>query len=750
MEEYEKNLEEEKAYLDYTIHFLQHFINTQTEKLNDRKGELISSRKDMWENSIHYTSDFEKLTEMNQHLQQVQSRTLDYEDTRKTIERYRKSIESPYFGRFDFIETDEEENEKIYIGKSHVPDATTGQIVVYDWRAPISSMYYRFEPGKAFFKAPFGEITGELTLKRQYKIVKSELKYFFDCSVQISDEILQDVLSRNSSPKMRNIVETIQKEQDIIIRDTDNELLIVQGVAGSGKTSIALHRVAFLLYEGMSMKLSSNNILILSPNDAFSSYIGQVLPDLGEENVENATMEGLVKETLHEDALKFAFNSLNSINGRSKQLEECISGRAGLAGKVVSRWVEFKGSNTFKQIVDRYLKLYEHRLIKFEDVYYNGKLVINRTELKAMFLNNKTGSPMAKRLARIENRIIDMTVDMRKEILNKLKAIVQSGYGHEFEIESFSRLLLMKNSQIFAAKLKKFTEIDIFSMYKDIFKNKKQFYKLSKGLILPEDIDEIIEDTYKAMKNKNPHYEDLTMIAYIKLRAFGKNINDDIHQVVIDEVQDYYPIQLAIMKELYGNARFTVVGDVAQAIERSCGFSIYDNIPVLLGKSKAIRIFLNRSYRASYEINEFAKDIYEGGIDSISFPRYEEAPEVLCHENEEVLLKALLERIQRYLKEGFETVAILCKTMKQTEALYDRLKGSIDVTIVNGDEAGKGCVIKPIYAAKGLEFDTVLVYGIDDETYCSDMDRRLLYIACTRALHRLSLYHTGNRSKFLK
>ena len=742
-------MEEEKSYLANTIELLQHLIETETDNLTGRKRELISSRKDMWDNSAHFADDFDKLIEMNQHLQSVQSRTSDYESTRKSIERYKKMLDTPYFGRLDFIETGEEENEKIYIGKGHVHDGESGKIIVYDWRAPISSMYYRFEPGKASFKAPFGEIVGELTLKRQYKIVKAQLKYFFDCSVQISDEILQEVLSRNSSPKMRNIIETIQKEQDIIIRDTENDLLIVQGVAGSGKTSIALHRVAFLLYEGMSSRLASNNILILAPNDAFNNYIGQVLPELGEENVVRATMEGMVKTILEDEVEK---NSFIGFEGRSKQLEECILGRGSIGGDAVVNWVKFKGSSTFREIIDRYLKLYEHRLLKFDDVYYNGRLILNKIEFKSMFLNNKIGAVMAKRLARIESRIMDMTVDLRKERLKKIETIVGRSDEHQFEIKSFSRLLLMKNSQAFSAKLKKVTQLDIFSIYKSLFKSKEQFYKIAKGLTLPEDIDEIIEYTYATMDGQSPNYEDLTAIAYMKLKVFGKDANEDIRQVVIDEVQDYYPIQLAIMKELYERAKFTVVGDIAQSIERSCEVSRYDDLPELLGKSKTIRLSLNRSYRSSYEINEFAKDIHEGIVDCISFPRYEEVPEVIFQENEETLLKMLLERNLRYLGEGFKTVAILCKTMKQTEALYNKLKDKMEIRIVEGndDETEKGCMIMPIYAAKGLEFDAVLLYGVDDVNYCTNMDRRLLYIACTRALHRLSIYYIGKKSRFLK
>ncbi|MGE4284899.1 MAG: UvrD-helicase domain-containing protein [Clostridia bacterium] len=748
MNSYNQSLEQEKEYLDMTINILQSLIKVETDKLTGQKKELISSRKEMWENSVHFSDDFDKLTEMNQHLQQVQSRTCDYESTRKSIDKYSNMLGSSYFGRFDFKEEGYEETEKIYIGKGNVTDPNSRAIVVYDWRAPISSMFYRFEPGRTFFKAPMGEINGEITLKRQYKIAESQLKYFFDCSIQISDEILQEVLGQNASPQMRSIIETIQKEQDIIIRDTDSDLLIVQGVAGSGKTSIALHRIAFLLYEGISSNLSSSNILILSPNDAFIDYIAHVLPDLGEENVEQTTMEAIIRNCFNDEAQN---RSLPEFHGRNKQIEACITGCGDVQGDIMSSWVQFKGSDVFRIIIDRYLKLYERQIHTFEDVYYSGKLIASRNELKAEFLNNKTRMPMAKRLKRIENRIFDAIVNLRKDRLKKLEGIVQSTNEHEFEVKSFSRLLLMKESQIFTNRIRGFTEIDVFEIYRDLFGDKELFYKLSRDLTLPQDIEGMIQNTYQIMKKGLLYYEDWTAIAYMKLKTFGTDENREIRQVIIDEVQDYYSIQLAIMKALYGGARFTVVGDIAQSIERSGELSIYDKIPKILNKSRTVRLSLNRSYRSSYEINEFAKGIIGGDDDCISFPRYEEKPEMISSITEDTLLGMMMERVQRYLYEGFKTVTILCKTMKQAENLYSCLRYKTDIMLFNGEEREIDNIlcVMPVYMAKGREFDAVLVYGVDNSNYCTPLDKRLLYIACTRALHRLSLYYVGNRSPFL-
>ncbi|HEX9062295.1 MAG TPA: ATP-dependent DNA helicase, partial [Clostridia bacterium] len=232
MSNYEQNLQEETEYLEKTLSFISNELHRQNNLLSDRKASLRSSSKDMWENSVHFSNDFDKLTEVNQYLSEVTMHTASYKSTETQIAKYKRVLGSPYFGRFDFVEEGFNGEEKIYIGLHNIMDPKTHEIYVYDWRAPISSIFYQYELGKAFYKAPSGDISGDVLLKRQYKIEDSSLKYFFDCNIVIGDEILQKVLSRNASPKMKNIVETIQREQDIIIRDTENELLIVQGVAG--------------------------------------------------------------------------------------------------------------------------------------------------------------------------------------------------------------------------------------------------------------------------------------------------------------------------------------------------------------------------------------------------------------------------------------------------------------------------------------------------------------------------------------
>jgi len=414
MDSYLEDRQGELEYLSKTVAFIYEQVETEQNNLIEKKADLIATRKDMYENTVHVSGDFESLVDINLYLSQVNNQISTYNSRR--INKLKKMISSPYFGRFDFIEKGFSEKEQIYIGLYNLMDRNSGQVYVYDWRAPISSVFYRYELGEARYDTPVGVSQGDVSLKRQYQIRNSKLKYFFDCSVRITDEILQEVLSHNTSAKMKNIIATIQKEQDVIIRDKDHELLIVQGVAGSGKTSIALHRIAFLLYEGLNSNLKSNDVIIISPNTVFSQYISSVLPELGEENVRQSIFDDLVLEI---SGGRFGEET------RDMQLETLIHSRAENGGDLRRQTIDFKGSRMFKQILDRLLWYYGHRLIAFEDVYYNGTIIATRQQLKNRFLNNDIGIPMAKQLKRMEKTLLEKVHPLQKKRLQRLEKIVE-------------------------------------------------------------------------------------------------------------------------------------------------------------------------------------------------------------------------------------------------------------------------------------------------------------------------------------
>lgn len=621
-------------------------------------------------------------------------------------------------------------------------DPATLDVFVYDWRAPISSIFYRYEPGKASYSAPAGLITGDVLLKRQYKIQDSKLGYFFDCNIMINDKILQEILSRNASSKMKNIVETIQKEQDLIIRDTDNELLIIQGVAGSGKTSIALHRVAFLLYDGLNLNLASNNVMMFSPNAVFSKYISNVLPELGEENVEQSTFD---------DVAANAFEGRFMLETRAMQLESIITCRGMGEGNTSKQSIDFKGSKNFLKILDRLIWQYEHRLIPIEDVYFNGVFLETRQRLKNRFLNNKNGIPMAKQLQRLENMIWEKVHPLRKKRLKRIERIVEISEGHDLEIKSFSRLLSIKEAKSFQNRLHKFTRVDYWDLYQRLFRQPGLFLKLSRGLDLPEDFEQIVSTTKENLQKGQVRFEDCAPLLYLKLKIEGCNLFSDIKQVVIDEAQDYCLMQYEVFKLLFKGAKYTVLGDIHQTIEREADSSLYDDISEILKKPKTIKLFLNKGYRSSYEISAFTQRLLRVKQEYIPFERHEKEPLVVRKKTEELIDRAITGDVANFIEQGYGSMAIICKTQREAERVYSRLKNLIPVKLIDPHDGNveKGVMVIPSYMAKGLEFDVVMVYGANRENYSSEFDRKLLYVACTRALHRLVLYYTGEKSPFI-
>ncbi|MEW6183297.1 MAG: UvrD-helicase domain-containing protein [Bacillota bacterium] len=742
MGDFHENMRVETAYLDKTLAVIRREVEMEAAALAERKSELIALRKEMYENTVHFTNDFTRLTEINQYLSEANYKAASYSIRLKRAEIYRSMISSPYFGRFDFAVDGTTTREKVYVGLHNVIDPKEGAILVYDWRAPISGVFYRYEPGRASYTAPAGEIPGEVLLKRQYKIKDSRLKYFFDCSIRINDEILQQVLSGHASAKMRNIVETIQREQDAVIRDTENELLIVQGVAGSGKTSVALHRVAFLLYEGLNSKLGSNNVIVISPNAVFSRYISGVLPELGEENIERTTFEDIAGRVL---------GGRIAAETRNEQLECLIGSRNSGEGVIRRQSIEFKGSRTFTQILERLIRHFKRHMVPFKDVYFDGKTLFTGQQLKNLFLNDRTGAPAVKLLKRIEKKILEAVRPLQKQRLEKIEQIVKKNPEHQLEIKSFSRLLAMKENRRFAERLHRFTEIDYLDLYKLLFNDRELLNGLARGLELPGAVEEIISRTRDCLEKGRVEYEDCAPVLYLKLRLEGSGGYPEIRQVVVDEAQDYYPLQYEVFNLLFGDARYTVLGDVHQAVEKDEDPSLYNVVSDIFRKSRTVKIFLNKSYRASFEINAFTNKLLDNKPDLVPFERHEAEPVVVSAVTPEALDAAVERDIAFCLEEGCESVAVICKTRKEAEQLYEKLSKSMDITLIGGneDEIGGGALVIPVYLAKGLEFDAVLVYGVSRDNYAGELDRRLLYVACTRALHRLTLYYTGEISPFI-
>lgn len=705
----EKAFEEKR--LAQTISLAEEQLKQAKEAADKKKSEIIEAKKDVRENTEHgitslYTSDgFEALVELSQYINPVTDKIIDYEEEEHKILLLEKMIKSPYFARIDFKFDDEDEFEKIYIGRSSLRKNSYQEMYVYDWRSPIASIFYRFMTGEAFYDAPCGRVTGELNLKRQYVIKNGKLEYFFDSDVQIVDEFLRQLLSQNTTAKMKAIVETIQHEQDVVIRDMENDLLMVQGVAGSGKTSIALHRAAYLMYQGLQTKLSANNIMIISPNSIFEQYISNVLPELGEDNVISSVFEDILSALLIGRKIQSRNDFLENLIVNSKYKE------------ISRNSIEFKTSSFFREILDQFLIDIPRQWIEFEDVYYEGKCVVSRQILKDKILG-RTETPLGIKLEQLEDYILEQIFGTGK------------GRGHKEE----------KN--LIKQEIQKFIKIDIVELYKILFSNEAYFYSLLQNSNLSQGIKSIWEYTRENLEADRLYYDDAIAIAYLYLKIYGTNKYKNIKQVVIDEAQDYYPLQYEIFNLLFSNAKFTILGDMKQTLAKKEDISFYEQIQKILNKKKSSLIMLDKSFRCTNEILNFSLKFIEKSSQIKSFNRNGDSPKVYIADNSEIFIDEIVKEINLCQEKGFQSICLICKTEKNSIYLFNKIKHKLDIQLIkNGSVSDlQGVFILPVYMSKGLEFDAVLICDADSQNYHDEDDKNLLYVACTRALHKLSLF----------
>ena len=705
----EKAFEEKR--LAQTISLAEEQLKQAKEAADKKKSEIIEAKKDVRENTEHgitslYTSDgFEALVELSQYINPVTDKIIDYEEEEHKILLLEKMIKSPYFARIDFKFDDEDEFEKIYIGRSSLRKNSYQEMYVYDWRSPIASVFYRFMTGEAFYDAPCGRVTGELNLKRQYEIKNGILEYFFDSDVQIVDEFLRQLLSQNTTAKMKAIVETIQHEQDVVIRDMENDLLMVQGVAGSGKTSIALHRAAYLMYQGLQTKLSANNIMIISPNSIFEQYISNVLPELGEDNVISSVFEDILSELLNGRKIQSRNDFLENLIVNSKYKE------------ISRNSIEFKTSSFFREILDQFLIDIPRQWIEFEDVYYEGKCVVSGQILKDKILG-RPETPLGIKLEQLEDYILEQIFGTGK------------GRGHKEE----------KN--LIKQEIQKFIKIDIVELYKILFSNEAYFYSLLQNSNPSQNIKNIWKYTKENLEADSLYYDDAIAIAYLYFKIYGTNKYKNIKQVVIDEAQDYYPLQYEIFNLLFSNAKFTILGDMKQTLAKKEDISFYEQIQKILNKKKSSLIMLDKSFRCTNEILNFSLKFIEQSSQIKSFNRNGDSPKVYIADNSEIFIDEIVKEIKLCQEKGFQSICLICKTEKNSTYLFNKIKHKLDIQLIkNGSVSDlQGVFILPVYMSKGLEFDAVLICDADSQNYHDEDDKNLLYVACTRALHKLSLF----------
>lgn len=668
---------QEKEYLKQIISFLKKVIGNTDASVKDHVDTLAEYKDYIWSNKDIDPHEIRSMRES------ILNHFALGESVINKHKRLTKILAIPYFGRIDFLE--KKENSKvmpIYIGIHTFYNPESRATLIHDWRAPVSSMFYDHELGEAGYRSPSGEIKGEISLKRQYRIRGGKMEFMIESALTVHDDILQKELSSNADDKMKNIVATIQREQNRIIRNEDIRTLIIQGVAGSGKTSIALHRIAYLLYTFRD-SISSKDILIISPNKVFSDYISNVLPELGEETVPETSMEQILSGVLeHKYKYQTYFGLVNEL------LEKPSS-------SLIDR-IAYKASFGFISELDKFILHIENTYFKAADVKLTKYITIPAPFIEEQYLRFNR-YPIRRRF----DAMADYMLDMLK-------------IQYAFTVTTAGRNLLKKEIRLM------FAGNNDIQVYKDFFKwtNNPGMFKMRKGHTL--------------------EYSDLAPLAYLHLALEGNgNQPFRVKHLLIDEMQDYSPIQYKVIQKLFP-CRKTVLGDAGQSVN-PYGSSTAETIQKSLTASEIMK--LCKSYRSTFEITDFAQKIHPNAeLEPVA--RHGEKPQILQFGSAVEELSGIMGLISTYRKSGYKSLGIICKTEQQAREMADVLKSyANDISFLSSQSSAfvQGIVITSAHMAKGLEFDEVIIPQTDERNYRSEIDKSMLYVAVTRAMHRLTL-----------
>lgn len=672
-----EELKKEKIWLDETTRLIRSKISKLGQQLYDKEEKIQEFQKFIWDS--RHDMDPTEMRSM------IATNDIEVNMALRKGNYFQKLFRiqnNPYFGAITFKSGDN--SDKIYIGITHVEDDE--KYYVHDWRAPISSMFYDYGVGNAEYESPSGKISGEITNKRQFKIEQGNLIRVFDNSINIDDDMLQEVLSTSSNEKMKNIVNTIQQEQNLIIRNTEDRNLIVQGIAGSGKTSVALHRIAFLLYKIENLK--SNNILIFSPNQIFSEYISNVLPELGEDNTMQTTFHDFLKTFINEYKEVESFTSFVERFYKYEELNPLL--------------VKYKQSDEIINDLNKYITDFVNN-IEFVNDLLTHDFDIAKNELNYLLKDRYSKFNLLDRINSIAERICRDYYKGKKHKFMSVRALLIKNLNYKFD-------------------------------YKDIYKNffySKYFINGYNGEISNNEINKIT-------RSKTINYEDACLFVYIKGLLEGFEYKGLIKEVVIDEAQDYSKLQYIIIKNIFKKSSFTILGDINQTINPYYKYNSLKVLCELFGDSKYLE--LTKTYRSSQEIIEYTNKILN--LNYVSAIRKANKREVLLRNEKENLKEQLIMDINMLLHDKF-SIAIITKNDNEAKKIYELLKDEYEyLRLLNSNtvDFDKRLVIVPVYIAKGLEFDASIIYTNIDDKYTSD-EKYLYYVACTRTQHQLIVYN---------
>lgn len=674
-----------REYLDYVMEKLKSRIQEVSLSIAEGQKEIEGMHEYYWEN---YT-EMDQYGYENFDNQQALFRQMSANEERLVLkQRFRKMLDSPFFGRVDFIYEGEDEPEIFYIGIGNFAEKTGQVPLVYDWRAPVSGLFYDYDKGPASYQAPLGEIHGEVDSKWQYKIRKGKMVYEFESDVKIDDDILKAELGSNGEVQLKNIIRTIQKEQNAIIRNTKDRIMVIQGAAGSGKTSVALHRIAYLLYHDRQ-NLKSSNILILSPNGIFSDYISHILPELGEENIREMSFDLFAYKELKD--------TVYDCEDRYDEIERRIE-----FPHLKSR-LEQKQSREFINHLERFIVELEDSLMDFRDVEYRG-FAKTEAEIIELFYFKFQDIPLLSRMEAVADYFID-------------------------EIET------LKNSDL-PEEEREAVQEKFRKMYET-----RDLYVIYNWFLKEEGLKTLPKVPFEKRKLR---YEDVYPVLYCKYRLHSRKEQSTIKHLVVDEMQDYSRLQYEILRKMF-SCRMTILGDKAQTMD-DIQQDVTAFLPKIYGKD-IHKIVMNKSYRNTMEVAAYANKL-AGIKDMELFERHGEPVEEKVFSKMEAAVETVIEKL-KLGEDEYETAAVILRSEKEAEQAEILLKERLEKTEFdvknrfsylhrNSTSFKKGLTVTTFYLAKGLEFDQV--FSIFPEEDHTPLALQAKYIAATRALHELHMY----------
>ena len=677
----------------------------------------------------------------------------------------------PYFARVDFQEKEKPSSEKFYIGKMALIREENQELIIVDWRAPVSNLYYEERLGDAHYVSPEGNVEGQMLVKRQFSINEGKLDEMFDIDITTSDEFLQASLGSSADNRLKEIVSTIQAEQNQVIRADMWRPLIVQGAAGGGKTTIALHRIAYLIYT-YEKSFKPENFMIIAPSKLFLNYISDVLPELGVEKTKQTTYEEFAFKVIGQ---KFKVNDHNQkliqfveINKTEEQQKY---------NKLLRNQSELKCSMQFKEIIDQYIESIEKDFIPKEDFKLGGIVVLTYEDINKLFIKDYRKLPIVKRIdeikkhlqnrlkARKEHLSEGIQVKCDRYIANAKMVMEPSDKRQELIVKAIDKKndIIGKLQEHSKSAVKnyiaKISKTNPLQYYRDFLENQELYYTIVSDKTDKETADLLRSYTLQILNSATVDLEDIAPIMYLKFKIYGVDEKIPVRHIVIDEAQDFSVFQFYTLKQIIKDSSFTILGDLSQAIHSYRGIKDWNDINQYVFDEKGEMLTLELSYRTSVEIMDAANKVIATLKDRKLIPakpviRHGDPVAVMSMLSRKEIATDIADKIKGLRKQGLKSIAIICKTAKECEEMHSLFKkGKDSPYVITGKEKEykSGFLVVPSYLAKGLEFDAVFVADANAESYTtSELDTKLLYVALTRPLHKLYIYHIGEKSKLLE